>query len=125
MRLRLPPFQRYDIFILREQYIFAISSRKGCEPVKTETQLAKLIRITKDKARYDNQVKKLLANREILAWILKTCTEEFAPYRIQEIEGCIRGDPEISFGAVYPNDNDRDGTLLNGDAFRETSRLLL
>lgn len=60
-----------------------------------------------------------MANREILAWILKTCTEEFAPYRIQEIEGCIRGDPEISFGAVYPNDNDRDGTLLNGDAFQE------
>ena len=87
--------------------------------MKTETQLAKLIRITKDKARYDNQVKKLLANREILAWILKTCTEEFAPYRIQEIEGCIRGDPEISFGAVYPNDNDRDGTLLNGAASQE------
>ena len=96
-----------------------ISSRKGCEPVKTETQLAKLIRITKDKARYDNQVKKLLANQAILAWILKTCTEEFAPYRIQEIESCIQGDPEISLGAVHPNDTDRDGPLLDGDVFQE------
>ena len=100
MKLRLPAFQWYDIFIIREQCISAISSRKGCEPAKTETQFAKLIRITKDKARYDNQVKKLLANRAILAWILKTCTEEFAPYRIQEIEGCIRVNARTPFGGI-------------------------
>ena len=64
--------------------------------MKTETQLAKLIRVTKDKARYDSQVKKLLANRAILAWILKTCTEEFAPYSPREIEDCILGEPVIS-----------------------------
>lgn len=84
--------------------------------MKTETQLAKLIRVTKDKARYDSQVKKLLANRAILAWILKTCTEEFAPYSTKEIEGCIRGEPEISLRSVHPNDLDADDPLLDGDA---------
>ena len=46
--------------------------------MEVETQLAKLIQVTNEKAKYDTQVKKLLANEAILAWILKTCTEELA-----------------------------------------------
>ena len=47
--------------------------------MEAETQLAKLIKVANDRAKYDTQVKKLLANEAILAWILKTCTDEFAP----------------------------------------------
>lgn len=74
--------------------------------METETQLAKMIRATNDRARYDTQVKKLLANEAILAWILKTCTEEFAPYTPQEIIQCIEGKPEVSEKAVHANDLD-------------------
>lgn len=76
--------------------------------VATETQLAKLIKVTDKRAKYDTQVKKLLANEAILAWILKTCTEEFAPYSPQEIIRCIEGEPEISLKAVHADDLDAD-----------------
>ena len=64
--------------------------------MEAETQLAKLIKVTNDRAKYDTQVKKLLANEAILAWILKTCTQEFSPYPPNEIIKCIEGKPEIS-----------------------------
>ena len=84
--------------------------------MNTETQLARMIRVTKDKARYDSQVKKLLANRAILAWILKTCTEEFAPYSPREIEDCILGEPVISRQPVYPDEPAGEESYLDGDA---------
>lgn len=83
--------------------------------MEAETQLAKLIRATNDKARYDRQVKKLLSNKAILAWILKTCTEEFAQYSTQEIMKYIQGDPEISTKAVHQNDADTDEMPLDSD----------
>lgn len=78
--------------------------------MEAETQLAKLIKSTDKRARYDTQVKKLLANEAILAWILKTCTEEFAPYRPQEIIPCIEGSPEVSLKAVHAQDLDAEGS---------------
>ncbi len=74
--------------------------------METESLLAKTIRITEEQAKYDAQVKKLLANEAILAWILKTCTEEFADYEPEEIIPCIEGKPEISEMAVHPVDKD-------------------
>mgnify|MGYP002797924802 FL=1 len=76
--------------------------------MEVETQLAKLIEITNERAKYDSQVKKLLANEAILAWILKTCTEEFAPYSPNEIIKCIEGKPEISQKAVHSDELDAD-----------------
>lgn len=74
--------------------------------MKAETQLAKLIEVTDQKVRYDTQAKKLLANEAILAWILKTCTEEFAPYSPEEIIPCIEGRPEVSERAVHTTEPD-------------------
>ena len=74
--------------------------------MEVETQLAKLIQVTNEKAKYDTQVKKLLANEAILAWILKTCTEEFASYSPNEIIKCIEGKPEISEKAVHSDELD-------------------
>ena len=76
--------------------------------MKSESLLAKTIRVTEKQAKYDAQVKKLLANEAILAWILKTCTEEFASCMPEEIIPCIEGSPEISQGAVHPADEDAD-----------------
>ena len=85
--------------------------------MEAETQLAKLIKSTDKRARYDTQVKKLLANEAILAWILKTCTEEFAPYSPQEIIPCIEGSPEVSLKAVHAQDPDaeRSDALIASD----------
>ena len=80
-----------------------------------ETQLAKLIKSTDKRAKYDTQVKKLLANEAILAWILKTCTEEFAPYSPQEIIACIEERPEVSLRAVHADDLDADEKLVDSD----------
>ena len=76
--------------------------------MEVETQLAKLIQVTNEKAKYDTQVKKLLANEAILAWILKTCTEEFASYSPNEIIKCIDGKPEISEKAVHSDELDAE-----------------
>ena len=76
--------------------------------MEVETQLAKLIQVTNEKAKYDTQVKKLLANEAILAWILKTCTEEFASYSPNEIIKCIEGKPEISEKAVHSDKLDAE-----------------
>lgn len=85
--------------------------------METESLLAKTIRITEEQAKYDAQVKKLLANEAILAWILKTCTEEFADYEPEEIIPCIEGKPEISERAVHPVDKDaaKDGHFTSSD----------
>ena len=80
-----------------------------------KTQLAELIRVTNDKARYDKQVKKLLSVKAILAWILKTCTDEFSSFSTQEIINCIQGEPEISLRAVHPNEPDAGASMLDGD----------
>ena len=73
--------------------------------MRRQTQLAKLIEASEDKIRYDTQVKKVLANEAILAWILKTCTEEFASCSLHEIRKCIEV-PEISRKAVHQNEPD-------------------
>ena len=85
--------------------------KKGQDGVAAETQLAKLIKSTDKRAKYDTKVKKLLANEAILAWILKTCTEEFAPYSPQEIIKCIEEKPEVSLRAVHADDLDADERL--------------
>ena len=83
-----------------------------------QTLLARQIDSAGDQAEYDSQVKNLLANKAILAWILKTCTEEFAQYTPEEIMPCIEGDPEISRKAVHAVDLDSDQRekLLPGDS---------
>ena len=42
-----------------------------------KTTLANDIEVADVKAQYDAEVKKILANKEILAWILQYCVDEF------------------------------------------------
>ncbi len=46
--------------------------------------------------RYDEHVKKLLANKKTLAWILKYSAIEYKDCTINEIVSFIEGTPEIS-----------------------------
>lgn len=46
--------------------------------MKTDKTLLKNLAAAKDGAVYDAACKRLLANKSILAWILKECVEEYA-----------------------------------------------
>ena len=60
-----------------------------------ETPLSKSVHLTAEQ-QYDAQVKVLLANKEILAWIMKDCVEEYKNCSVEDIAyKYIEGTPEI------------------------------
>lgn len=69
--------------------------------MKVENILAKNISAIGAKASYDAACKRLLANKVILAWIMKSCLEEYRTCNIQEImERYIEGEPDIGLVPV-------------------------
>lgn len=62
------------------------------------------------KLQYDTQCKKVLANKVILAWILKYTVAEFRDFSIDEIKKCIEGDPEIGTTRVNPGETNHPDT---------------
>ena len=67
-----------------------------------KTHLANSIEIADAKSKLDDNAKQLLANKQVLSWILKHTVEEFRDYTYKEIEGCIEGEPEIGTHPVHP-----------------------
>lgn len=75
-----------------------------------ENTLARNITVARDKAAYDTACKRLLANKVILAWIMKSCLEEYRDFDVEVIaEKYIEGDPQIAKVAVNP-DEDAEGS---------------
>ena len=72
-----------------------------------KTTLATDIEVANAKAQYDAEVKKILANKEILAWILQYCVDEFKGMPLQEIIPCIEGEPSIGEEPMYPGKQGR------------------
>lgn len=70
--------------------------------MQLETNIAKVVEEVDTKARYDTEVKKILSDPQILAWILKYTVEEFAEYNIPDIMACIEGKPEVAVHPVHP-----------------------
>ena len=69
--------------------------------VKTENTLARNLDFAADKTSYDAACKRLLANKEILAWIMKSCIEEYRECSVKDIaEYYIEGEPQIAHTAV-------------------------
>ena len=67
--------------------------------------MGKDLEYIKEKAALDSACKRLLANKAILAWILKDCVEEFKDCEIDDIaEKYIEGEPQIETSAVNPNE---------------------
>ncbi len=52
--------------------------------MEAENTLAKYITAAGDKAAYDAACKRLLANKTILAWIMKSCLEEYRDFEAEE-----------------------------------------
>lgn len=61
-----------------------------------ESGLARSIGYAREKVQYNDQVKKILSHKTILAWILKYTLEELTEMSLQQIQECIEGEPEIS-----------------------------
>lgn len=55
-----------------------------------------------NKDRLDTEVKKVLSDKTVLAWILKYTTAEFVRYSIEKIKMCIEGTPEVGTHPVNP-----------------------
>jgi len=67
-----------------------------------KTHISNVIEGNSYKDRYDAEVKKILSDKTILAWIMKYSMQEFADYPIEEIRECIEGPPEIATNKVRP-----------------------
>lgn len=71
-----------------------------------ETYLAHTITQTDYEARYDRAAKKLLANKLVLAHILKECVREYQDCSIMDIaQKYIEGEPEVGTTGVYMDDS--------------------
>lgn len=70
-----------------------------------DTTLAKAIDTAGTNAEYDAAVKNILAEKQILAWILKSCVEEFADIELNKIaDKYIEGEPQIAEIPVMPDE---------------------
>ena len=73
-----------------------------------ENQLAHAITQTEYDSSYDKAAKKLLANKQILAQIMKNCVNEYSACSVDEIaEKYIEGTPEVGTVGVHVDDTNR------------------
>ena len=72
-----------------------------------------------DAAAYDAICRRVLANKFILAWILRSCTAEFKGYDIDTIISCIEDVPKIAEIEVMPDRTNMP--LIHGMANEDTS----
>lgn len=66
------------------------------------THISDAVELAKDKAEYDNPLKHILANKDVLAWIASRSVKELKGYPIDVIKNCIEGEPKISTIPVAP-----------------------
>ena len=73
--------------------------------MEQRTTLSKSIDIVQQKAQYDAACKKVLAEKIILAWIMKHTMREYADYDVWEIvERYIVGEPKVGDAPVLPDE---------------------
>ena len=87
------------------------------QKLNMKTHLAHGIEKTEYEAQYDENVKALLSDKQVLARIAKHRTEEFKDYEISEIMECIEGEPEISKVSLYPGKGKKEAiTGMNSES---------
>ncbi len=70
--------------------------------MKEKTHISHIIEGNRNKDKYDAEIKKILGDKTVLAWIMKYSMQEFASYTIEEIRDCIEGTPDIATVKVRP-----------------------
>ena len=79
-----------------------------------ETTISKSIRTADDRANYDAACKRLLSEKIILAWIVKSCVEEFRDCDVKDIASrYIEGEPQVSEVPVMPDETNK-ATVIHG-----------
>lgn len=77
----------------------------GSRGVITKTTISQSIQADSNMAKYDAACKCVLAEKIVLAWIMKSCMEEYADCRIQEIaDNYILGIPQIGEVPLLPDE---------------------
>ncbi len=83
--------------------------------MEQKTTLSKSIDIVEQKKQYDKACKKVLAEKIILAWIMKHTMKEYASYKVNEIaERFILGEPQIAEVSVLPDETNRPKIIGTG-----------
>ena len=77
-------------------------------------ELDKNLTLAGSKVRLDTQVKRVLAQKQVLSWIMKYTVREFMDLPLDVIEECIEGDPEISTVKVNPGETNEINETING-----------
>lgn len=73
----------------------------------TNTTVSQTIDLAEDKIRYDEVCKRLLSEKMILAWIMKTCLSEYADLDVRTIAAqYIEGIPQIGNAPIGQNISD-------------------
>ncbi len=81
-----------------------------------QNELSKSISTAGSEVQLDTHVKRVLAQKQVLAWIMKYTVWEFMQLPLDVIQGCIEGEPEISSVKVGPGEtNEMISGLSNED----------
>lgn len=88
--------------------------------MEVETTLAEAIDTAGENAKYDAACKRLLSEKYILAWIMKSCLTEYQDCTIEEIaEKYIEGQPAVESVPVAP---DKTNPVIQGLRTVDTSK---
>ena len=88
--------------------------------MEQKTTLAQSIDLTVQKAQYDAACKKVLAEKIILAWIMKHTMKEYADYEVREIvERFIVGEPKVAETKVLPDET--NASRIAGTGVEDTT----
>ena len=93
------------------------------DTTEADTTLAKNIHAASENAQYDAACKRVLSDKYVLAWIMKSCLNEYQQCTIEEIaEKYIEGQPSVDSIPVNPDEtnpvihglNNEDKTITEG-----------
>ena len=85
--------------------------------MEVQNALANRIDTAGEMISYDEACKQVLANKIILAWILKACVREYYDYGVEEIaDKYIEGEPEVSKSAVHVDETAEFITGMNTES---------
>ena len=96
------------------------SGEKQHTAVPVPTEIAQNLKVADKNAafKYDESARNIVAQKSVLAYILKSALDEYAAYTVQEItERFIEGEPELRKIAVHQDHPDRkdDSGMMSGD----------
>ena len=88
--------------------------------MERNTPIAEDIHATSDNAKLDASCKRLLSEKNILAWIMKSCLEEYRDCDVKDIaEKYIEGQPQVGVVPVAPDET--NAARIRGIGGEDTS----